>query len=71
MGSYSIPFGWLNLMLSMLGKIFLRPHIEMYFFFLIFLRKEVLTAHANGLYMKCQILFPGKNNRNISNLSSA
>ena len=50
--------------LSMLGKIFSRRHIKI--FFLIRLRKQVLTFQANCLQwrqfaLKCQNMFPGKN----------
>ena len=55
----------LILMLSILGKIFSRRHIKI--FFLFFPRKQVLTFHANCLvypvetmWMKCQVLFSGK-----------
>ena len=48
-------------MLSTLGKIFSRRYFEI--FFLIFPKETIC--------MKCQILFSGKNKKNIINLSSA
>ena len=45
------------LTLSTLGKIFSRQHFEIFFF--------------SYFCMKCQILFSGKNKKNIINLSSA
>ena len=57
-----------TLRVSTLGK-FSADDILKYFF-LIFPRKQDLTFHANCL-LKCQILFSGKNKKNIINLSSA
>ena len=52
-------------MLSPLGKIFSRQHIE-----IVFLFYPGLIFHANCC-MKFQNLFSGKNKKNIINLSSA
>ena len=61
------------LTLSTLGKNFGKQHFEL--FFLIFPRKKDFDSSCKlspveTIYMKCQILFSGKNKKNI-NLSSA
>ena len=63
-------YSWSNetsLTLSTLGKIFIRR--TFWNIFLIFTRKQVLIFYANC--MKCQILFSGKNKKNVINVSSA
>ena len=58
-----------HLTISTLGKIFSRQYFD--FFFLIFPRKQDLTFHGTcgrGIETnctKCQILFSGKNKKNI------
>ena len=61
-------------MLSTLGKIFSRQHIEI--FFLIFPRRQDLTFHADCLQWRhfawnVKSCFPEKNKKNVNNLWSA
>ena len=53
-----------SLTLSTLDKIFSRQHFEIFFFFIFFPENRIW-------HFKCQILFSGKNMKNIVNLSSA
>ena len=61
--------------LSTLGKIFSRRDIEMFFLFFFFSKKGFDISYKlnplDTIYLKCQILFPEKNMKNIINLSSA
>ena len=63
------------LTLSTLGIVFSRQHIGIVFFFLFFLRIgfdiSCKLSPFETVCMKCQILFCGKNKKNITNLSSA
>ena len=58
---------FLTLTLSTLGKIFSRLHVEIFF-------HEYRFSHfmqIETICMKCQILFSGKNEKNIFSLSSS
>ena len=57
------------LMLSMLGKIFSRPHFESFFFF-IFPRKQDLASLGDNLHEMPNPVF-WENKKNIISLSSA
>ena len=63
-----------HLTLSTLGKIFSRQHFEIFFSY--FFQKtgfdiSCKLSPEETICMKCQILFTGKNKKNIINLSSA
>ena len=60
-------------MLSTLGRIFSRRHIEVFFLFSLETGFDIsckLTP-AETICMKCHNLFPGKNKKIMINLSSA
>ena len=71
--TYKYTNGWV-LTLSTLGKIFSRWHFEIFFSY--FSQKtgfdiSCKLCRMETICMKCQILFSGKNKKNITNLSSA
>ena len=61
------------LTLSTLGKIFSRRHIGVFFFSSQKTGFDISCklSPVETICMKCQVLFSGKNNKNITNLSSA
>ena len=64
------------LMLSVLGILFSRQHIEIFFFFFFSLQKtgfdiSCKLSPKETVCMKCQSLFSGENMKNIVNLLSA
>ena len=62
------------LMLSTLGKIFSRPHLEIFFSYFSQKTGSVISCKLSPMQTIClqwQILFYGKNQKNIPNLSSA
>ena len=63
----------IDLALSTLGKIFSRRHFEIFFLFSQKTGNDISckSSPKETICMKCQILFSGKNKKNIINLSSA
>ena len=63
-------------MISMLGKIFSRPRIEIVFFFFFFFQNtgfdiSCKLSSMETICMKCEVLFSGKNKKNITNVFSS
>ena len=59
---------------STLGKIFTRRHFEIFFFLILQKTGFDISCKLSPMKiicMQCQILFSGKNKKNIINLSSA